>query len=392
MTLMKSRICYFLMMVFTIILLESTFFVVYSVEKNVEQKIEAIMAEHDAIGMAVVVVRDTSIIYSHAFGYNPDYQYPELRTPIPEDGVFWIASVSKTIISATIMSLVERGEISLDDDINKYLGFPITNPYYPETPITIRMLLCHRSSLNDSQGGRQLDQLQVSNKDYIKNFNKHKPGARYEYCNLGYNLLGAIIENVTNERFDRYIERAIIHPLDIEGTFDLTRVNQEKLVRSYNYDKKKRRYVGSPSVYDYSSAKKALENYSLGLSTGRLSPAGGMKMRASDLACFMMMLMNGGELNGVRILKKESIEEMCTPQGENKSYGLAMTTYGSIVKGHPLTGMRGGSHGIHSIMVYDQENKIGFVIINNGYNTDAKNGADLNYRIIRLLYKYFVSH
>jgi hypothetical protein len=53
--------------------------------------------------------------------------------------------------------------------------------------------------------------------------------------------------------------------------------------------------------------------------------------------------------------------------------------------------MRGGSHGIHSIMVYEPETKMGFVIINNGYDTTAKNGADLNYRLIRILYQYFAN-
>ena len=113
-------------------------------------------------------------------------------------------------------------------------------------------------------------------------------------------------------------------------------------------------------------------------------------MSAANLARFMMVLMKDGELGGKRILRNESLEEMYKPQGEDRNYGLALTTYTNILKNHSFIGIKGASHGIHSIMVYEPETKMGFIIINNGYDTTVMEGVDLNYRIIRLLYDYFV--
>ena len=360
-------------------------------EDGLNNRILSVMEEQNAIGAAVVVAKDTSIIYTNTFGYNPDFDHPELRKPIPADGVFWLASVTKTFISTAIMQLVEKGMIGLDDDVNNYLSFPIRNPSYPQIPITIRMLLSHRSSLTDKQGSRTFANLMTEDKTrYAENFDESRPGDKFVYCNLGYSILGAIIEEVIHERFDYYIEREILNPLNIEGSFDLTKIDSQLLVRSLYFDAVKKSFVKPASVYDYQKAKDVLIDYQLGVTTGHLVPAGGLKMSAANLARFMMVLMKDGELGGKRILRNESLEEMYKPQGEDRNYGLALTTYTNILINHSFIGIKGASHGIHSIMVYEPETKMGFIIINNGYDTTVMEGVDLNYRIIRLLYKYFV--
>ena len=359
--------------------------------KDIGMEIRSIMDRYDAVGLSAVVVKDNRVIYSESFGYNPDYNAPELRRPIRNDGVYWLASVSKTFISTAIMQLVEKGKIRLDGDINNYLGFKVNNPKYPTVPITVRMLLSHRSSLNDDQYGWSLDKfIQGCNEGKPGSFNDYAPGAKYDYCNLGYSLLGAIIENVTGKRFDVYIDSKIIAPLRLYGSYNLTKIDRNRLVRAYNYDTKSQSFKGSPSVYNYSSVENSLKDYRLGYSTASLSPAGGMRMSAEDLSRFLRVFMNNGRVGWRRILRKESIQEMITPQGPDNNYGFALTTYPTIISGHNLIGMRGGSHGIHSIMVYDPEERFGFVLISNGYNTTAENGSDMNYRIIRALYNSLI--
>ena len=238
-------------------------------------EIRSIMDRYDAVGLSAVVVKDNRVIYSESFGYNPDYSAPELRRPIRNDGVYWLASVSKTFISTAIMQLVEKGKVRLDDDINNYLGFKVNNPKYPTVPITVRMLLSHRSSLNDDQYGWSLDKfIQGCNEGKPGSFNDYAPGAKYDYCNLGYSLLGAIIENVTGKRFDVYIDSKIIAPLRLYGSYNLTKIDRNRLVRAYNYDTKSQSFKGSPSVYNYSSVENSLKDYRLGYSTASLSPAG----------------------------------------------------------------------------------------------------------------------
>lgn len=360
-------------------------------EFDLEKEIQVIMDKYDAVGAAISVVKNNAVIYTNTFGYNPDYEHPERRDSIPHDGVFWLASVSKSFLSTAIMQLQEKRMLSLDDDINKYLTFKVINPDYPTIPITIRMLLQHRSSLNDDLYSRNFDSFTTTDMEqYKKQFDKVKPGDKYHYCNTGYTLIAAIIENVTQMRIDEYIDKNILQPLAINGTFNMTLVEDEKVVRSMRYDETKKQLVSAPSVYRKKSFQHVLDNYILGESTAGLIPAGGMRISIEGLARFMKAQMNYGRLDGVRILRKRSIKTMWAPQTENNNYGLAISSYPNIIRGKTLVGMRGASHGVHSIMVFDPQKKYGFVVINNGYNTDAEGGNDMNYSIVRALYRYFI--
>ena len=387
---MKFNLFYFIEKIMSVVLFASMSFFVCA-QNTIDKRLLSIMGEHEAIGVSVVVVRDTSIIYSNTFGYNPDYDKPELRRPFFSEGVFWLGSISKTFIGLGIMHLVEVGKLSLDDDANNFLSFPLRNPSYPNTPITIRMLLSHHSSLNDSQYSRSFKSFFNSTTDskYEKSFNSYKPGEKYDYCNMGYSFLGAIIENVSNERLDVFMNKIICIPLGLKASFNLLDIEPELLVRSLNYDEKKQSFVGFQSVYNYTTVQYAMTNYSLGATTGQLIPSGGMKISAIDLSRFMIMLMHKGLFQGHRILSKKSIEEMIKPQSKERNYGLGLTTYKNIIKRHSLVGMRGASHGVHNIMVYEPNENVGFVVLNNGYNTLANGGTDMNYRIIRALYKHF---
>ena len=350
------------------------------------------MSDYDAIGASVVVVKDNKICYQQTFGYNPDYKDTTLRKPIPENGIYWLASVSKTFISTAIMQLVEKRKIRLDDDVNKYLKFTVRNPNYPDIPITVRMLLCHRSSLNDSQYGWTLKMLESDNENYAKNYNDYKPGKKYEYCNLGYNLLGAIIEGVTNMRFDEYIYNNICKPLGIEGSFNLAQMDSTKLVRTYMYNKEKKKYYVDKSIYNYQYVRKSLDDYELGKSTACLSPAGGMRITATDLAKWMMVHMNYGKLNGKRVIKKNTELQMWDFSAYKQNYAFAFSKYKKIVKGESFMGMTGHSHGVNSVMVFNPEKKYGFIVITNGYKptTNKSRLSSLARELVRPLYRYFI--
>ena len=92
-----------------------------------------------------------------------------------------LLSVVAGLTTSALMRLVEEGRISLDDDVSELARFPVRNPLYPETPITVRMVLSHSSSLNDSQGYFNLDVLNpATNPDYGKCYNDYEPGTRYQ--------------------------------------------------------------------------------------------------------------------------------------------------------------------------------------------------------------------
>lgn len=130
--------------------------------------------------MSVAVVKKNKLIYTHSSGLKDI----ATNTPLTDDGMFRIASISKTFSATSMMQLVEAGKLSLDDDVNNHIGFKVRNPKFPETVITLRMLLSHRSSLNDNQGYFTLDVINPGkNTDWAKCYNDYEPGTAYQYCN-----------------------------------------------------------------------------------------------------------------------------------------------------------------------------------------------------------------
>lgn len=340
--------------------------------QGLETEIQGIMERYHAIGASVAVVKDNRICYTHTFGYNPDYSDTTLRRAIPVNGVFMIQSISKTFISTAIMQLAEKRMLNIDDDVNDYLNFRVRNPEYPNTPITIRMLLNHRSSINDQHYGN-LNQIDPEKgKNWKECFNKYRPGTKFKYCNYNYTLLGAIIEKVTGRRFFDYIDDNIMKLLGLNASYNLTKIDTSMLVRSYRYDKKTNQFKKENSIYNIQHYREKLRNYKLGSSTAYFSPSGGVKISASDLAKYMMAHMNYGEYDGKRILSKMSELEMWKPQGNDTTYALGFFRDKTILNGEPVIGVRGSAHGVHSIMLFNPEKKFGIVVICNGCTADRK--------------------
>lgn len=362
--------------------------------KNLEVEILGIMDRYQAVGASVVAVKDNRIIYSRAFGYNPNYNDTTLRMTIPSDGVYVIASISKSFIATAIMQLVERGKLKLEDDVNKYLVFRVRNPKYPDTPITVRMLLNHRSTINDKHYGWNLNQINPGRgKNWQECYNDYMPGTKFSYCNLNYNLLGAIIEKASGERFFDYIDENIMNPLGLNASYNLTKIDSTRLVKALKYDSKEKKFKKDASIYNYQYYDKQLKKYKLGYSTASFSPSGGVKISAVDLARYMMMHMNYGECNGKRVLQRESVVEMWRPQGKDNNakayfhdYGFSFSRWDEIVEGESFIGITGGAHGIHSAMYFNPEKKYGFVVICNGCTADIK----MKDSIVAALYKHLI--
>ena len=355
---------------------------------NVEREISGLMQKYGAIGVSVVVVKDNNIVYYNSFGYKD----LEDSVPLHTSDLFRIASVSKTFVATAIMQLVENRKLSLDDDINKYLSFKVQNPKYPQIPITIKMLMCHRSSINDSQGYRNFKKI-VSSSGFMseKCFSDYVPGSKFTYCNLNYNLLGAIIENITRMRFDKYIQKTILKPLKLRGRFNVTELDSTSFVSSYWYNKKKDEFAYVAETYR--PYTEVMQKYVLGYSVPYLSAAGGLKISAPELAHYMIMHMNEGSYKKKRIIKKESELQMRQVPVDNSGYALSISHYhDSIIQGEELLGQTGGAHGIHTAMIFHPTKKYGFIVFCNGCKSKSSSmdGHELNFDIIRCLYNNII--
>ncbi len=347
------------------------------------------------VGLSVVVVKDNKIQYTRNFGYSPNYNDTSQRLAIPSNGVFVIQSISKSFISTAIMQLVEKGKLKLDDDANKFLDFNLRNPRYLRVPITIRMLLCHRSSINDKHYGWTLDQINPKRgKKWHECYNDYKPGTEFNYSNLNYSLLGAIIEIVTGEKFFDYIDEHITKPLGLNASFNLTKIDSTLVVKALVFDKRSNSFKQDSSIYNYQFYRDKLKDYRLGVTTACFSPSGGMKISIVDLAKYMMMHMNYGIYDGVKILSKKSELEMWKLQGPDKegdtyfhNYGLSFSKFNNVVEGESLVGVTGGAHGIHSAIYFNPKKKYGFAIICNGSST----GIELNNKVVQILFKHIIN-
>src|SRR5436190_5885535 len=338
-------------------------FIVFCQVEKAEAEIRDIMEQHEAAGLSVAVVKNNSIIYTHSFGMKD----LESNQPLTDDCIFRIASISKSFSATSIMQLVQRKKLSLDDDMSNLMGFPIRHPKYPQTIITLRMVLSHRSGINDSQGYFTLDVINpAKNPDWAKCYNDYQPGTGYMYCNLNYNMVGTIIEKISGERFDQYVKHHILDPLGLYGGYCVDSLDSTRFATIYEYDTTTKSFVASPAAY--APRRQEINNYTMGYSTPIFSPTGGMKISATGLANYMIMHMNMGRRNGKKIMSKKSARKMQTPLSEEEGYGLAIMTTDKLIPGKTMKGHTGSAYGLYSTMFFHSKEKFCIVVNSNGCN------------------------
>lgn len=201
------------------------------------------MKELDVVGLSVAVVKKGKVIYNNSFGLKDI----ATNTLLTNDNIFRIASISKSFSATAIMQLVEAGKLSLDNDFSKLVGFSVRNPKFPQTVITLRMVMSHTASINDSQGYFTLDVINpAKDTNYTKCYNDYEPGTKYQYCNLDYNMIGAVIERISGERFDNYVRNHVLKPLKLYGGYCVDSLDANRFTTIYEYDSTKKNWCLLP--------------------------------------------------------------------------------------------------------------------------------------------------
>ena len=330
-------------------------------QSALDTAIERIMNENQVVGLSVAVVKKDKIIFSSAYGYKD----LSTKTKLSPTDLFRIASISKSFSATSIMQLVEQKKIDLDQDVSELIGFTVRNPKYPEKIITVRLLLSHLSSLNDSEGYFSLDAINpAKNPNWAKCYNAYEPGSKWQYCNLNFNMIGTIIERVSGERFDLYVRHHILDPLGLYGGYAVDSLDRSRFANIYEYNSDSSKYILSTGAYNPRSEE--IANYTMGYSTPVFSPTGGMKISAIDLAKYMIMHKNKGKYKGGRIISKKSATLMQTPASAIEPYGFALEQTDKLIPGHMMTGHTGSAYGLFSAMFFDPKKDFGIVIICNG--------------------------
>lgn len=340
-------------------------------QDKAEADIKKIMEQFQVVGLSVAVVEGENIIYKNAFGL----KNIESNTRLTEKDIFRIASISKSFSATSIMQLREKGKVSLDDDFSKLVGFKIRNPKFPEKVITLKMVMSHTSSINDSQGYFNLDVINPDkNPNWTKCYNDYEPGKGYEYCNLNYNMVGTVIEKLSGERFDNYLKQHVLNPLNLYGGYCIDSLDANLFTSLYEYDSTTKGFQASPMAYN--PRREEIKNYVMGYSTPIFSPTGGMKISATDLATYMTMHMNKGKFGKVRIISKKSAKLMQTKFADEEGYGLALMNLDNLIPGKTMTGHTGSAYGLYSAMFFHPKEKFGIVVITNGCNAPYTDGLN----------------
>ena len=379
--LLKSRILF--------ILLASTLLLSCSSSESSEQKatkgLEDVLNRLEAVSIGAVVVKDNQIVYTESIGY----KNMEQKIALQDDDVFRIASISKSFVATGLLQLVDKDLISLDDDVSKLIGFDVRNPIFPDKVITLRMILSHTSSLTDAGGYYTLDPINPAvTKDVSASFNNYEPGSDYEYCNLGYNIAGTILEKVSRQRFDEYIVENIFNKLGIYGGHNVNKLDSNLFVSLYGYENG---FINNHKDA-YASRNKEIENYILGYSTPLFSPTGGVKVSPTGLANYMMMHMNYGEKDGVRLISEVNSKAMQTPvENTDEGYGLALRHFDGWLEGVDAVGHTGSAYGTYSVMFFNPKEKWGIVAITNGYNLGKEQRSrDFLKSCVEVLHESFI--
>jgi CubicO group peptidase (beta-lactamase class C family) len=235
-----------------------------------------------------------------------------------------VASISKLVTAIGVMRLVEAGTLDLDADVSTYLGWPLRHPRFPATKITLRLLLSHQASLTDAAGyyatplGEPLKTILDDPKAWD---DAHAPGTHFRYTNLNFPLVAMAMENATGERFDLLMRRLLIDPLRLDACFNWESCDSATAARAVVLYRD-----GQPVRDDNRAGKPAcavvvgdgaacdLARWKPGENGALFSPQGGLRISANGLAKIGRLLLNRGEVDGVRLLQPASVAALLGPQ------------------------------------------------------------------------------
>jgi CubicO group peptidase (beta-lactamase class C family) len=313
-----------------------------------------------------------------------------------------IASISKLVVALGAMRLVEQGKLDLDRDISDHLGWRLRNPAFPEQPITLRMLLSHRSSLRDEVDyviplGGTVEERLADPKAYDPD---HRPGSFYRYSNLGFPVVATAMEKAGGERFDRLIDRLVLKPMKLDACFNWSTCSDAAAARAVVLYS-----AGGEVLRDDHKGKRPaclvvpaadgscdLSTYRIGTHGGLFSPQGGLRISVRDLAAIGQLLLRKGRLpGGGRLLSGASIAEMMKPawrfdgsNGEQEKgfycgYGLSVQILAQCPPrddpagdGRTRFGHAGDAYGLKSGLWIDPERGTGIAYFATGIADEAK--------------------
>ena len=353
--------------------------------------LQSFVDKHIAAGGVTLVANKDGVVSVDKAGYASLAN----KTPIREDAMFWIASMSKSLTGTALMMLVDEGKISLDDPVEKYLpefkeqqveetGIEM---HPPRHLITIREIMSHTSGLvlANEKTLKQTHVLKDDVLEYAKHSLRQEPGMKYEYNNCGINTGGRIIEVVSGLSYADFMQQRIFDPLGMKDTTCWPNEEQAaRLAHTARFTEDKKDLV--EIQLDKDVKNEAIAKFSGGVPVPRAitgdmgfgiafdygkhyaMPAGGYFSTAHDLGQFCRMLLRGGELDGKRYLSEQAVRTLSTSQtadvkvSPQETYGVGWSVKLTEEEG-PSAGSFGHRGARRTAMWIDPKSGLAMVIL-----------------------------
>jgi CubicO group peptidase (beta-lactamase class C family) len=343
---------------------------------SIDAYIESHMAENQIPGLALSIVHDDEIVYTQGYGVaNPD------GTPVTPGTPFILGSTSKSFTALAIMQLVEAGELELDPPVQTYLRwFTMAGPE-DAALITVRHLLAQTSGLSGPVSDKDLVNPDVSEdalETHIRELADYKlartPGKSHEYNNINYDILGLIVQTVSGQSFEDYIEEHIFSPLEMTNSYtSKTEAEANGLAVGHTY------FFGNPRfAVDAPYARRKL-------------PSGFLISSAEDLGHYLIAQLNGGRYAEAQVLSPENVALMHEPAAEtlNKGVSYAFGWRTNLVEGEPVVRHGGDTSSSHSNISFSPTRGWGVAIVMNvfGFPQSAALNEPVN-EVMRLASGY----
>ena len=319
-------------------------------------------------GSGLMFVKNGAVAYQAFAGF----QDRATRRPVDAETIFHWASITKTFTGIAIMQLRDRGLLSLDDPVIKYVPElrEVHNPYGDISQVTIRHLMTHSAGFRAGTwpwGGDQpwhpFEPTRWAQVVAMMPYTElqFRPGTQYSYSNPGVIFLGRIIELFSGDDYEVYINKNIFMPLNMSRSF---------------FDRAPYHLLAHRS-HSYTGTDEGISEQRFDFDSGITVSNGGLNAPLGDMAKYLAFLIDGNDT----ILKRASLDEMFTPQirardgeggsGDDVQAGLScfIERYGGV----ELVGHSGDQNGFISHLYLHRPSRSGYVV---SFNTDVSSKRD----------------
>lgn len=327
-----------------------------------------VLKNHRVVGACIQRFEKGKMMDCHAVGYA---KLNGEKRSVGTDTIFRTASIAKMVTALLVFRLQTLGRLNVLQDISELLGYPVRNPYFPDAPVTLAMLLSHTSGIVDSPSYFAAFQQRTPLLELLKDPNAYLPvvpGTIFKYSNFAAGMVGCLLEKQTGLCLEKLAQKELFQPLGVNATFDASKLDPARTADSWRVLPASLAFDADKRIAQAASLDKADPEQHYLLASGNLY------LTATDLAKLTLAAWNGA--NG--FLDKNSLQQMQKPIMKwpepevNMKHGMGLFQINdAAVYPRSLWGHQGFAYGAVNGVFFDADGN-GFAALNSGASEQRK--------------------